>query len=143
MDGYQLIDRLPTDAEYRALCHAVGWEALVNWPAVPRALQNSPFGAIAQHDGVTVAMGRVVGDAALYCYVQDVGVHPEHQHRGLGHRIVDRLLEQIEQQTSPPVFVGLFATEQAMQLYRQFGFQVHPGTGGLYVVTPHRRVSEG
>ncbi|HMO57404.1 MAG TPA: GNAT family N-acetyltransferase [Roseiflexaceae bacterium] len=142
MEQYELIDRLPTIDEYRTLCTAVGWGDIVNFAAAPTSLANSPFGVVVIHNGATIGMGRVVGDGAMYFYVQDVVVLPQHQHRRLGHRIVDRLLERIEEHTTPPVFVGLFATDHAMQLYQRFGFQMHPGMTGMFVVTPHRRVSD-
>jgi GNAT superfamily N-acetyltransferase len=142
MASYELEDRLPTLEEYRALCTAVGWGEIINFDAAPKSLANSPFGVVIRHNGETVGMGRVVGDGAMYFYVQDVVIAPAHQGQRLGHRVVDRLLEQIEQHTTPPVFVGLFATDPAMQLYQRFGFQMHPGMTGMFVVTPHRRVSD-
>ena len=46
-------------------------------------------GAVVELDGAAVGMGRVVGDEALYSYLQDVVVHPAHQRRGLGAALVD------------------------------------------------------
>jgi ribosomal protein S18 acetylase RimI-like enzyme len=92
---YQLIERIPTLDEYRALCTAVGWEAVINFEAAKDALPNSLYGVVVVHQGRTIGMGRVVGDGAIYYYLQDIAVLPEHQGRGVGHMIIQQLYRRL------------------------------------------------
>jgi GNAT superfamily N-acetyltransferase len=83
-------------------------------------------------------MGRVIGDGAFYFYVQDVAVMPEHQGRGVGGEIVDRLWAQIETLAPPKSFVGLFVAGPAAQLYERRGFARHTGMAGMFQVVQER-----
>jgi GNAT superfamily N-acetyltransferase len=72
-------------------------------------------------------MGRVVGDGALYLYLQDVVVHPDHQRRGLGTALVTELIGQVRAAAPDGAFVGLFAAPGSERLYRRHGFGAPPG----------------
>ena len=56
MPDLTLLERLPTPAEYRALCESVGWGGLINFDAAPDSLARSLFGVVVT-DGDT-AIGR-------------------------------------------------------------------------------------
>lgn len=126
-DGWRLERRVATPAEHRRLAEAVGWGAAFDWPTTPASLDASLFGVVARGSGETVGMGRLVGDGVKYFYVQDVAVDPAWQGRGIGQAIVEALLGWIAEIAPAAAFVGLFATEAAMPLYRRTGF----GTEGL------------
>ena len=53
-----------------------------------------------------VGMGRIVGDGAIYFYIQDVAVKPEHQGRGVGRQIMEHLLAYLQAQAPPKAFSG-------------------------------------
>jgi len=129
-DEYRVTDRHPTPDEHRSLAAAVGWSDHFDEETVPRSLAASLFGVVVTdaHDAV-VGMGRLVGDGVHYFYVQDVVVHPDHGDAGLGTRIIERLLEWIEQTGGPSAFVGLFASDEAVSLYRDHGFTTEHMTG--------------
>ena len=84
LDDYELIERAPTPDEYRAICDAVGWTAVINFEAAVTSLERSLYAIVAVKDGQTVAMGRIIGDGAMYFYVQDIATLPEHQDEGIG-----------------------------------------------------------
>jgi ribosomal protein S18 acetylase RimI-like enzyme len=127
-------DRLPTVTEFRELFDSVEW--LSYGPATTAAaLAGSLCGAIALIDGEIVAMGRVVGDGGKFFYIQDVVVRPEHQGRGIGRNVVCRLLTEIERIAPGSPFVGVFATPEAIPLYRQLGLDdTFGGLTGMAVV---------
>ena len=84
-------------------------------------------------------MGRVVGDGAMFFYLQDIAVHPAAQGRGIGRRLVERLLARVRAEAPGPALVGLFATEPARPLYASLGFAVHQELIGMFqVVEPAR-----
>jgi ribosomal protein S18 acetylase RimI-like enzyme len=66
-------------------------------------------------------MGRVVGDGGKFFYIQDLAVRPEYQGRGIGRQIVCRLMSAIEIMAPGSPFIGVFATPEAIPLYRTLG----------------------
>ena len=127
---YELVERMPTVGEHRALAEAVGWDDHFDWSTVPASLAGSLHGVVAvARTGEAVAMGRLVGDGVHYFYVQDVVVHPDHESAGLGSSIVERLLTWVSYRADSQAFVGLFASEEAVGLYRDLGFETTDMTG--------------
>ena len=133
----QIIERTPTLAEYRAICDAVGWGGVINFEAAPDSLARSLYGVIAAHDGQAVGMGRIVGDGAIFFYIQDIAVIPSYQGQGIGTAIMDALMHYIDASAPDKAFVGLFAAQQAIQFYKKYGFFIPPAddlTGMFCVV---------
>ncbi len=56
-------------------------------------------------------MGRVVGDGAVYFYIQDIVVHPEHQGKGIGENIMSALMTYLQENAPDKAFIGLFASK--------------------------------
>jgi GNAT superfamily N-acetyltransferase len=137
---YELIERMPTPDEHRALAVAVGWDDHFDWTTVPASLAASLHGVVAvSRTGETVAMGRLVGDGIHYFYVQDVVVHPDHESAGLGSSVVELLLEWVSSRVTAQAFVGLFASEEAIGMYREQGFETTDMTGMHRAVGPAGR----
>ncbi|KAF2205877.1 hypothetical protein GQ43DRAFT_158507 [Delitschia confertaspora ATCC 74209] len=79
--------------------------------------------------GHAVAMGRLIGDGALFLQLVDVAVHPDHQKKGLGKRIMGLLVEYVDEH-APHAYVSLVADPMGQELYPKFGFEdVRPGVG--------------
>lgn len=131
-------NRLPTPEEHQRLAESVGWGAAFHWPSLSRSLDNSWCGVVALAGDDVVAMGRLVGDGAMYYYIQDVAVLPSYQGQGIGQRIVDELLAYVQERA--PAFVGLFATGDAIRLYERKGFDRGDLTGMFQVI---RQPGEG
>lgn len=115
------MDRLPTAEEHRRLFEAVGWREYEP-EAVEASLRGSLAGCVATLDGEIVAMGRVIGDGGKFFYIQDVAVRPGLQGRGVGRAVMARLVERIREQAPASAFVGVFATPEAIGLYRSMGW---------------------
>ncbi|MED1425669.1 GNAT family N-acetyltransferase, partial [Bacillus altitudinis] len=58
-----------------------------------------------------IGMGRIVGDGAIYFYIQDIVVHPEYQKNGIGKKIMNTLVEYLNQNAPDKAFIGLFASQ--------------------------------
>lgn len=95
-------------------------------PQVEKALQNGLFNVSAICDGKVVGMGRLVGDGAMYWYLQEIIVLPEYQGKGIGKSIVNRLMEYIKDAAIPGTIidVGLSAVKGKEPFYEKFGFSV-------------------
>jgi GNAT superfamily N-acetyltransferase len=83
-------------------------------------------------DGQVVAMGRVVGDGGWYFLVADMATDPAHQGRGLGRRVLTRLLDDVRARAPQGAYVTLVADPPGRALYESLGFRdVAPGATGM------------
>ena len=126
--------RAPTPHEYAHLCQSVGWEAYADEERAAVAIDNSLAYATAVMDGTAIGMGRVVGDRAVFFYLQDIAVDPHHQRQGIGAAIVSSLMQQVRTIAPPGSFIGLFAAPGAAPLYVDAGFE--NSTGGMSQYLP-------
>jgi GNAT superfamily N-acetyltransferase len=133
-DDYRLINRPPTPEEYYAICVAVGWRDVINFDAAPRSLERSLYGVVALYGEQAVGMGRIVGDGAIYFYIQDIAVMPAHQGQGVGTRIMTRLMSYLRRHAPHQAFVGLFAAQGTQPFYHGFSFHEHPDLTGMFTV---------
>lgn len=116
-------ERAPTCEEYEALCQAVGWGDNVNYAAAKAALANSLFHVVADVDGEIVGMARVVGDGAMFFYVQDVAVAPTHQAKGVGSRMMQTIREWLIANAPPMAQAFVFEADGKRGFYEKLGFE--------------------
>lgn len=92
------------------------------------ALENSVLDIVAYDQEKAIGMGRIVGDGAIYCYVQDVVIHPDYQGKGIGSTILNKLIEKVTQnlEDGERMSLGLVAAEGKESFYRKFGFKDLP-----------------
>ena len=134
-----LVERTPTPAEYRRLCESVGWGQVMNFEAAAGALPRSLHAVVACQGSEVVGMGRIVGDGAIFFYIQDVAVDPRVQGQGIGRRILEALVGWVQAHAPEKAFLGLFAASGALSFYERFGFASHSGMVGMFqVVHPVR-----
>lgn len=128
-------DQTPTLKEYRELCESVGWEEAINFEAVTISIEHSLFSVLIKNDEKLIGMGRIIGDGAVYFYIQDVVVHPDYQGQGIGKLIMNNLLNYLEQNAPQKAFVGLFASEGNEKFYQAFDFNNYaPQMTGMFKV---------
>lgn len=83
--------------EVLELYRSVGWSAYYDHPEVLKKAFDNSLCAFAAWDGeCLVGLIRAVGDGASVVFVQDILVRPEYQRRGIGTRLIARLLERYE-----------------------------------------------
>ena len=116
---------LPKADSFIALRAACGWGE-ISLDCATRALHGGIATVTAYDAGRLVGFGRVVGDGALYFYLQDIIVVPSHRGQGLAKAMVARLLTQIEPLTAPGATIGLMAAKGVEPLYEPFGFVRRP-----------------
>ena len=129
---YAVVDRLPTPDEFVGLREAAGMSARSR-EGVERGLPNSLFGVVVCHEptGDTVGMGRVVGDSGTLYQICDVAVHPDHQRRGLGSRVMEAILSYLEREAPSRAYVDLIADVDGF--YERFGFEeTRPDSKAMY-----------
>ena len=126
----QYKENVLTPEDFIRLRIAVGRTATPQMQA-KAALRTGLYDIIAFCEGTAVAMGRLVGDGAMYWYIQDVAVLPEYQGKGIGKSIVERLLQHVYSCTPNGTFttVGLMAAQGKEGFYEKLGFQAMPDAG--------------
>jgi ribosomal protein S18 acetylase RimI-like enzyme len=67
-----------------------------------------------------VGFARTVTDGVLRAYVEDVIVAPELRHAGIGHALVERLMQEL----APVSVVTLFCQPDLVPFYTPAGFRV-------------------
>lgn len=122
---YKLLEKIPTIEEYQFLRKTVGWSA-VSDEAVAQSLKCSIYSVCIVHKSKTIAIGRVIGDAGIYYYIQDVIVLPKFQRRGLGKKIMDSIMKYLKENADPTAFIGLMAAKGFWRFYENYGFQKRP-----------------
>lgn len=120
-------DRVPLPHQYNTLRKKVGWKP-VDEKFVITAFRNSLLTFTAFEDKQFVGMARLVGDGALYLYLQDVIVDPEFQNKGIGRKILEEIQSELKILTSlsPDCFIGLMADPSLFTFYEKFGYAENP-----------------
>ncbi|MEM9647182.1 MAG: GNAT family N-acetyltransferase [Bacteroidota bacterium] len=120
--------------DYQMLRATTDWVDLED-DKVSSALERDLFSVCFHVDAEAVGMGRVVGDGAIYFYIQDVIVHPKCQGIGIGKLIMEKIMAFLQHSISGYAFIGLMAAEGVGGFYHQFGFRERSLDAlGMYMV---------
>lgn len=113
--------------EYLMLRASVNWKVL-NESQAKKALENSLLTVAAYEDNKLIGMGRIVGDGAVICYIQDLIVRPECQKMGVGKLIINRLIEYVDSITEEDneMMLCLMCAKGREEFYKRFGFVARP-----------------
>jgi len=95
LDGYDWSDEL-AGLDFDELSELYRIAPLGTKPpdALRTVFGNSMFRCFVRSGGALVGAGRALADGRDVAYIADVAVHPDHQGRGLGRAVVQRLVEQ-------------------------------------------------
>ena len=76
-------------------------------------------------------MGRMVGDGAVICYIQDLVVHPSYQKLGVGEALMKQLIEHAESLRLPDteLMLCLMCAKGRESFYTRYGFIPRPTDG--------------
>ena len=93
-----------------------------------RALEGGLVNVSAMYNGELIGMGRLVGDGAMYWYLQEVIVLPEYQKRGVGTQIVEYLCSYAVKNSYTGKFttIGGVSARGKEPFYEKLGFEIIP-----------------
>lgn len=113
--------------EYLGIRDKVKWRKLLPEQA-KKALDNSLYVVAAYDDDQLVGMGRVVGDGAVICYVQDLIVVPAYQGQGVGSAVLDTLISFVDElrMTNSQMMMCLMCAKGREGFYESKGFISRP-----------------
>lgn len=116
----------PNISDFMALRAKIGWQNPTR-AIVEKSLAHSLFHICIEKDNALVGYGRIVGDGAMYFYLQDILVDPDFQSQGIGKHLMQEIESYLSQHTTQGATVGLLAARGKEGFYQQFGYQ--PRTG--------------
>lgn len=123
----ELIENNRNVETYLELRRAVFWKELSKEQA-KKALKNSLYILTAYEDGKAIGMGRIVGDGAVICYVQDLIVVPDKQRDGIGGIILEGLKNFVKQEgiSGTTMMFDLMCARGREAFYKKHGFLSRP-----------------
>ena len=112
---------------YLKIRDKVNWKKLT-YEQAKKALDNSLYTVVAIEDEKVLGMGRIVGDGAVICYVQDLIIVPEAQKKGVGTMIMKKLREYVEsvQFDGTEMMFDLMCAKGRERFYEKLGFTARP-----------------
>jgi ribosomal protein S18 acetylase RimI-like enzyme len=123
--NYQIIEKLPTPEDYNQLRQLVGW-GIYERDVILQALPNSLYCVCAVKDGEIIGMSRIIGDGGIAYYIQDVIVKPDYQRKGVGTKLMDKIMEYIRLHANNNSVIGLMAAKGKEPFYIRYGFTGRP-----------------
>ena len=127
LDEIEIVENVLTPEDFVRLRTAISF-ADIPLPHATRALKNGLVNVSALCDGELVGMGRLVGDGAMYWYLQEIIVLPEYQGQGIGRKIVNYLVEYAILHSSTGKFttIGGVSAKGKEGFYQKLGFEIIP-----------------
>lgn len=91
-----------------------------------KALQNSLINVSAVCHNELVGMGRLVGDGAMYWYLQEIIILPQFQRKGIGTMIVNHLIDYAKANSATGNFttIGGVSAKGKEPFYEKMGFEI-------------------
>ncbi len=134
MSDYTVETRPITVGEYQMLRATTNWHSIQDGQ-VEIALKQDLFSVVVSKEGKALGMGRVIGDGAVYFYIQDVIVHPEYRGMGIGKLLMQAIEKYLNKAIGHNAFVGLMAAKGVEGFYKSFGYETRQqDSPGMYKV---------
>lgn len=126
-NGIELVFNSLDVATYQYLRDSVGWRHLTDNQA-EKALGSALLTVCAYKDGQPVGMGRLIGDGAVVCYIQDLVVKKEVQLCGIGSMVIDELIQYAESLREPDttMMLCLMCAKGREPFYLKHNFTARP-----------------
>ncbi|WP_019028625.1 GNAT family N-acetyltransferase [Colwellia piezophila] len=124
-DKFSLKLTSPTVEGFLRLRKKVGWGEL-DANLAEKSLTNSLFHVSICCEGQLIGMGRVVGDGAMYFYIQDVVVDPDYQKLGIGTVLMDTIEGYLCYTAQKGATIGLLAAQGNESFYQRYAYIQRP-----------------
>ena len=123
----QYIEATPTADEFNTLTDSVGW-GCTNREIVEKALKNTVYSIC---DNKIIGFGRLIGDTAMFLYIQDIMVLPEYQRQQVGSSIMKYLINKVDEfkKDNLDIRTYLGASKGKDAFYKKFGFVTREEAG--------------
>lgn len=122
MKSFKIELRKITGSEYQTIRNTTDWPVF-ELDIIDKALEKDLFSVCVLDKKKIVGIGRVIGDGAIYFYIQDVIVIPEYQKKGIGKLIMNCIEKFLHQNAKKGSFIGLMAAKGVKDFYVKYSFQ--------------------
>ncbi len=124
----RLIENDISVEEYLYIRNKVNWKTLTDSQAAQAIGKSLFFVKAVDEKNRLVGMGRIVGDGAVVCYIQDLIVIPEAQGRGIGSSIINQLIDFVKtlRQENTTMMLCLMCAKGREAFYMKHGFTARP-----------------
>jgi len=124
-EQYSLKLANPSTKDFLLLRAKVGWGDL-DADLAEKSLNNSLFHVTIYYDQQLIGMARVVGDGAMYFYIQDVVVDPDYHKQGIGTALMDTIEGYLRYTTNKGSTIALLAAQAKESFYARYGYIQRP-----------------
>lgn len=116
-------EKFPTPEEFNSLYIAVGWGSLEK-NIIETALKSTIYSVCVYDNKKLIGYGRIIGDKAMFLYIQDIMVLPEYQNKNIGTNIMNKIINKINvlKQLNPNIRTYIGPSKGIENFYRKFGF---------------------
>ncbi len=133
---YRIEERSIHPEDYLQIRATTSWRSF-DRQVVEKALANDLYAVSVYHQDRLVGIGRVIGDGAIYFYIQDIIVIPGYQSRGVGTFIMEQIERFLKTAAPQHAFIGLMAAEGVLRFYQKFGYRPRPeDRPGMFKIMP-------
>ncbi|HKM34437.1 MAG TPA: GNAT family N-acetyltransferase [Lachnospiraceae bacterium] len=121
----ELIDNILQAEDFVRLRVATGF-AEIPIDHAKKALKNGLLNVSVIYNGELVGMGRLVGDGAMYWYLQEILVLPKYQRKGIGTMIINHLVDYVKTSSTTGLFttIGGVSAKGKEPFYEKMGFDI-------------------
>jgi len=124
-DKYTVKLEKPTANNFIYLRSKIGWGDL-DKNLANKSLEQSLFHVTVYDSATLIAMGRVVGDGAMYFYIQDVVVDPQYQKQGIGSLIMLEIEGYLTSTAQKGATIGLLSAKGKEGFYSKYHYLLRP-----------------
>lgn len=120
----KIVENKITANDFNYLTEKVGW-GIRDINIVEEALKNTLYSVTIYDDNKIIGYGRLIGDKTIFLYIQDVMVIPEYQNKKIGTKIVNLLIDKVNEykKINPNIRTYLGASKGKEKFYEKFGFK--------------------
>ena len=124
--AYKVELKAPALDEFANLRKQVKWQNPDD-EVLKASIENSLFWVTVYDTDKLIGTGRVVGDSAMYFYIQDIIVAPSYQKQGIGHLVMTHIENYLNSTSSNGATVGLLSAHGKESFYTHYGYVKRDG----------------
>lgn len=125
---YKVEFKAPAQVEFANLRTQVKWQNPDD-KTLKASIENSLFWVTVYDTDTLIGTGRVIGDGAMYFYIQDIIVAPSYQKQGVGHLVMSHIENFLSSTCSNGATVALLSAYGKESFYAQYGYVKRDGDG--------------
>ena len=116
-------EKLPTPEQFFELFETTGWNTKyeLTKEELFLALKNSWYTISVFDKDDLIGFGRIICDGIVHALLIDVIIHPDHQKKGIGKEIMDKLVAKCKKHKVRDI--QLFCAKDQAGFYEKLGFE--------------------